>query len=130
MTTKIILADDHPVVRTGLRTLLQAHTDLEVIAEASDGLEACRLVESLKPDVLVLDLMLPHLSGIEVTRQVVKDSPRTAVVILSMYGSENYVHEALKAGAKAYVLKESTSDELVRAVREAAAGHASLAAAR
>jgi two-component system response regulator NreC len=120
--TTIVLADDHNVIRAGLRSLLEANRNFRVIGEASDGLEVAQMVESLRPDVLVLDLMLPHLNGIEITRDVVKRSPRTAVVILSMYGTENYVHEALKAGAKAYVLKESTSEDLVRAIKDAIAG--------
>lgn len=116
----IVLADDHHVVRQGLRALLSAEPDLSIIGEAGDGLEAARLTESLQPDVLVLDLMMGGLSGLEVARQVTKRVPKTKIVILSMYDNEAYVHEALRAGAKAYVLKGSTSSELVRAVREAA----------
>ena len=121
--TTIVLVDDHHVVRQGLRALLEAEPEFRVIGEAADGLEAARLVEELQPNVLVLDLMMGGMNGLEVTRQVSKRSPRTAVVILSMYGNEGYVVEALRAGAKAYVLKESTSGELVRAVHEAVAGH-------
>ena len=120
--TKIVLADDHHVVRQGLRSLLEAESDFSVIGEAGDGLEVTQLVERLRPDVLVLDLMMPSLNGLEVTRQVSQRSPRTHVVILSMHANEAYVLEALRAGAVAYVLKESTSAELVRAVREAVAG--------
>jgi len=119
----IVLADDHQIVRHGLKALLEAEADFEVVGEASDGIEAVNLVESLQPGVLVTDLMMGGMSGIEVTYQVVKRSPKTAVVILSMYGNEAYVHEALRAGARAYVLKDSTSEELVRAVREAVQGH-------
>jgi two-component system response regulator NreC len=119
----IVLADDHHVVRQGLRSLLAAESDLQVIGEAADGLAAAQLVESLQPDILVLDLMMRGVNGLEVTREVSKHSPRTRVVILSMYGNEAYVLEALRAGAKAYVLKEATADELVRAIREAASGH-------
>ena len=117
--TTIVLADDHHIVRCGLRALLEVEPDFKVVGEAGDGLEAAELVERLQPDALVLDLMMPGLNGLEVTRQVGRRSPRTRVVILSMYGNEAYVVEALKAGAKAYVLKESTSEELVRAIREA-----------
>ena len=119
----IVLADDHHVVRQGLRALLVAEPDFKVVGEASDGLEAVRLVDSVKPDVLVVDLMMAGLNGLEVTRQVSRLSPKTRIVILSMYGNEAYVLEALRAGAKAYVLKESTTGELVLAIRQAAAGH-------
>jgi two-component system response regulator NreC len=120
--TTIVLADDHHVVRQGLRSLLEAEPDFSVVGEAGDGLEATQLVERLQPDVLVLDLMMPSLNGLEVTRQVSQRSPQTHVIILSMHPNEAYVLEALRAGAAAYVLKESTSAELVRAVREAVAG--------
>jgi two-component system response regulator NreC len=120
--TAIVLADDHHVVRQGLRSLLEAEPGFSVIGETGDGLEVTQLVERLRPDVLVLDLMMPGLNGLEVTRQVSQRSPRTHVVILSMHANEAYVLEALRAGAVAYVLKESTSAELVRAVREAVAG--------
>lgn len=120
--TTIVLADDHHIVRQGLRSLLEAEPDFSVIGETGDGLEAAQLVERLQPDVLVLDLMMPSLNGLEVTRQVSQRSPQTHVVILSMYANEAHVLEALRAGAVAYVLKESTAAELVRAVREAVAG--------
>jgi DNA-binding NarL/FixJ family response regulator len=120
--TTIVLADDHHVVRQGLRSLLEAEPDFSVVGETGDGLEATQLVERLQPDVLVLDLMMPSLNGLEVTRQVSQRSPQTHVVILSMHANEAHVLEALRAGAAAYVLKESTSAELVRAVHEAIAG--------
>jgi DNA-binding NarL/FixJ family response regulator len=118
----IVLADDHHVMRQGLRLLLDAEPDLSVVGEAGDGLEALQLVEHFRPDVLVIDLMMPGLGGIEVTRQAGRRSQGTCVVILSMHANEAYVSEALRAGAMAYVLKESTSGELVRAVRQAIAG--------
>jgi two-component system response regulator NreC len=121
-TTTIVLADDHHVVRQGLRSLLEGEPDFSVVGETGDGLEAAQLVERLQPDVLVLDLMMPSLNGLEVTRQVSQRSPQTHVVILSMHANEAHVLEALRAGAAAYVLKESTSAELVRAVHEAIAG--------
>ncbi|HSS20519.1 MAG TPA: response regulator transcription factor [Pyrinomonadaceae bacterium] len=120
--TTVILADDHQVVRQGLKALLEAEPDLVVVAEAGDGLLAVRSVESATPRVLVLDLMMPGLNGLDVIPQVKKCSPNTQVVILSMYSDEAYVLEALSSGASAYVLKDSTSDDLVHAVREAAAG--------
>jgi two-component system response regulator NreC len=120
--TTIVLADDHHIVRHGLRSLLEAEPDFSVVGETGDGLEAAQLVERLQPDVLVLDMMMPGLNGLEVTRQVGQRSRRTHVVILSMHANEAHVLEALRAGAAAYVLKESTYAELVRAVREAVAG--------
>lgn len=119
----IVLADEHEVVRNGLRVLLKAESNLRVVGEAADGLEAIRLVERLKPEILVTDLKLGGMDGIEVTRQVCKRSPKTGIIILSMYENECDVLEALRAGAKAYVLKDSTSDRLVHAINEVATGH-------
>lgn len=124
----IVLADDHQVVRHGLRVLLEAEPDFKIIGEASDGLEALEMLEHSQPDILILDLMMPGMNGLEVARQAGKSSPRTNVVVLSMHTNEAYVVEALRAGAKAYVLKSSTSDELVRAIREAVAGRRYLSA--
>jgi two-component system response regulator NreC len=121
-TTTIVLADDHHVVRQGLRVLLEAEPDFRVVGETGDGLAVLNLVERLKPDVLILDIIMPGSSGLEVTREVGRHSPGTRVVILSMHANEAYVLEALQAGAMAYVLKGSTSEELVDAVREVAAG--------
>lgn len=121
--TSIVIADDHQVVRQGLLVLLGAESDFIVIGEASDGLEAMQVVEALRPDVLVLDVVMPGLTGIEVTRRASRRSPCTKVVLLSMYDSKAYVAEALRAGAKAYVLKRSTSEELVIAIREAREDH-------
>jgi DNA-binding NarL/FixJ family response regulator len=122
MALKLLLADDHQIVRQGLRALLKTVPDFELAGEAADGLEAVRLAERLRPDVLVLDLMMPGLNGIEVARQVTRRVPRTRVVILSMHANEAYAAEALRAGALAYVLKESGAEELVQEIREAAAG--------
>jgi two-component system response regulator NreC len=118
----IVLADDHAVVRLGLRAALNAERDLQVVGEVDDGLKVGAMVERLQPDVLVLDLMMPGLSGLEVTRQVRSHSPRTRVVILSMYANEAYVVEALRNGAAGYVLKGSPVTDLVEAVREVARG--------
>ncbi len=123
----IVLADDHHVVRRGIKALLESDTDIKVIGEAGSGVEAVQLTSRLRPGVLVLDLMLADMSGLGIIRQVKKRSPETSVIILSMYGNDCYVVEALQAGAKGYVLKDSPPEELVRAVREAAAGHRYLA---
>ena len=120
--TTIVLADDHHVVRQGLRALLEAEPGFSVVAEAADGLAAADLAERLKPNVLVLDLMMPRLGGLEVARQVRRRSPQTRVVVLSMHANEAYVLEALRNGVAGYVLKESTAADLVQAVREAVAG--------
>ena len=120
--TTILLADDHPVVRQGLRALLESEPEFAVVGEASDGLEAVGLVERLKPNVLVLDLMMPGLNGLEVARQVRQRAPKTRVVFLSIHANEAYVLEALRNGAAGYVIKDATTAELVRAVREVAAG--------
>jgi two-component system response regulator NreC len=123
----VVLADDHHVVRRGIRALLEAEADIKVTGEAGTGVEAVQLVQQLKPDVLVVDLMLADMSGLLVIRQSRKKSPKTAAVVLSMYGNDCYVVEALQAGAKSYVLKDCPPEELLRAVREVAAGHRYLA---
>lgn len=122
MTISILLADDHHVVRQGLRALLEAETDFHVLGEASDGLEAVQQVERLQPDILLVDVMMPGLSGLEAVRQVRERFPKTQVVVLSMHSNEGYVLEALRNGAVGYVLKDSDASELVNAVREAYAG--------
>lgn len=121
--TTILLADDHHVVRRGLRALLEAEPGFQVIGEAGDGLQAVQMAETLQPNVLVTDLMMGGINGIEVARQTCKCSPQTGIIVLSMYGNESYVLEALRAGAKGYVLKESPAEELVRAVHKVSAGH-------
>jgi two-component system, NarL family, response regulator NreC len=122
MSISIVLADDHPVVRRGMRALLEAEPDFRVVGEAGDGLEAVRLVELLQPDVLVLDLMMPGLSGLEVIRIINQRGSRTRVVVLSMHDDSAFVAEALKNGATGYVLKGSEPQVPVLAVREAAEG--------
>jgi two-component system, NarL family, response regulator NreC len=120
--TGILLADDHAVVRRGLRALLEAERDFRIVGETGDGLEAVTAVERLQPDVLVVDLMMPGLGGLEVARQTTRVAPRTRIVVLSMHAAEGYVLEALRSGAVGYVLKDASPSELVHAVREVVAG--------
>jgi len=125
--TTVLLVDDHHVVRRGIRALLENEAGILVVGEAGTGVDAARLAQQLKPDVLIIDLMLADMSGLEVIRQLRKRAPATSAVVLSMYGNDCYVVEALQAGAKAYVLKDSPPEELMRAVREAALGRRYLA---
>lgn len=125
---KIILADDHQVVRKGFKALLSVEPDLTIVGEAGDGFETIKLAEQLQPDVLVLDLMMAGINGLEVTRQLSKKNSKIGIVILSMHSNEAYVLEALRSGAKAYILKESPPEELVRAIREVHAGRRYLSA--
>lgn len=119
---RIVLADDHPVVRHGVRGLLQAEPGFVVVGEATDGLETVQLVEKLQPEVLVVDLMIPGVNGLEVIRQVRQRLPLIRIVVLSMHANEPYVLEALRNGAAGYVLKDSSAGDLVLAVRQVLAG--------
>jgi DNA-binding NarL/FixJ family response regulator len=116
--TTIIIADDHEVVRRGIRSLLETGGVFKIVAEAADGLAAAQAAEKFKPDVLFLDLNLPRLHGLEVLKRVRGSSPRTKVIILSMHNDEPYVIEALRAGAAAYLLKGSESQEIAVALKE------------
>ena len=120
--TRIVLADDHIVVRNGLRLILQQQPDFQVVGEASDGREVVRLAETGKPDVVVMDIGMPNLNGIEAARRIVGNRPETAVVILSMHSDEGYVVRALKAGVRAYLLKDSAEADLIAAIRAISAG--------
>jgi two-component system response regulator NreC len=122
MAISIILADDHPLVRRGMQAVFESERDLAIVGVAADGLEAVRMAERLNPDVLVLDLMMPGLSGLEVLRILRERSPQTRVVILSMYSSSAFIAQALQHGATGYVLKGCPEEDLVRAVKAAAAG--------
>ncbi len=122
MPTRVVLAEDHQIVREGFRSLLRAEPDVEVVAETGDGAEAVALVERWRPDMLVVDLVLPSLDGMEVTRRARAASPGTDVVVLSMHKHEAYVTQAVQAGASAYVLKESSVADLVAALRAVRAG--------
>src|SRR5258708_3335849 len=124
----VILADDHEVVRRGVRSILEADGGFKVVSEVADGLSAVQAVEKLKPTLLFLDLSLPRLHGLEALRQVRATSPHTKVLVLSMHNDEPYVIEALRAGAMAYILKGSESTEIARAVAEVVAGRRYLSA--
>lgn len=125
MSTKgltLVLADDHHLVREGLRLLLETRLQCRVVGEAATGAEAVALVRAHRPDILIVDLSMPGMSGIDVTRAVVSQVPETRVIVLSMHGDEPHVREALRAGAMAYVLKESLADDFLHAIAQVAAG--------
>ena len=121
---RIIVADDHAVMRRGLRLVLEQQVDFQVIGEANDGREAMSMVESLKPDVAVLDITMPNLNGIDAARQINARQPGVAIVILSMHADEGYVLRALKAGARGYLLKESPESDFIQAIRAVSTGKA------
>ena len=119
---RILLADDHAVLRAGLRLLLSAQADLEVVGEAAEGAEALRLARSLMPDVVVMDIGMPGVSGIDATARIRRELPPTKVLILSMHDDQGYLRQALRAGASGYVLKKAADTELLVAIRAAARG--------
>ena len=121
---RVLLADDHTVVREGLKALLDAQPDLQVVGEASDGLTACRLAKELLPDVVVMDVSMPGLTGREATQQLKQDCPDVRVLALTVYEDKGHLRELLKAGASGYVLKLATGEELIRALRVVCAGGA------
>jgi two-component system, NarL family, response regulator NreC len=126
MTIRILLADDHIVMRDGLRALLERQPDMAVVAEAADGRECVRLAEEQSPDVVVMDIAMPNMNGIEATRRITDGRPHPAVVILSMHQDESYILRALKAGAKGYLLKDSVRADLLEAIRAVAQGRSFL----
>lgn len=119
---RIILADDHTVMRAGLRSLLERQPGLEVVGEAEDGRETVELACAHVPDVVVMDIAMPILNGVEATRRLIRQQPTISVVILSMYSDESYVMRALEAGARAYLLKDSAVTDLIRAIEAVSQG--------
>jgi DNA-binding NarL/FixJ family response regulator len=119
---RILLADDHTIVRDGLRSLVERQADMVVVGEAGDGRECVQLAAQHTPDVVMMDVAMPEMNGIEAARRVLADNPKTAVVMLSMHRDESYVLRSLKAGAKAYLLKDSPRDDVLAAIRAAAEG--------
>jgi two-component system response regulator NreC len=126
MPIRILLADDHEVVRDGVRALLEKQTDMAVVGEAADGREAAELAEDLHPDVVVMDVGMPNLNGIDATRRILAAHPQIGVVMLSMHQDESYVLRSLKAGAKGYLLKESLRSDILEAIRAVSQGRSFL----
>jgi two-component system response regulator NreC len=122
MSIRILLADDHGLVRKGLRFVLEQEPGMEVVGEAGDGREAVKLAEELEPDVIVMDIAMPHLNGIDAAAQIVKRNARTGVIMLSVHSDESYLLRALGVGAKGYLLKDSAELDAVRAVQSVAQG--------
>jgi DNA-binding NarL/FixJ family response regulator len=121
---KVLLADDHSLFREGLRSLLEDQDDIEIVGEAEDGLEAIRLAAKLKPTVILMDINMPVIDGVEATRTILKKSTEAGIIILTMYPQDEYVFQALKAGAKAYLLKDTRSRELLQVIRTVHQGQA------
>jgi len=119
---RVLIADDHGVVRRGLRLQLEQHDDFEVVGEASDGREAITLLDKLAPDIIIMDIAMPNLNGIQATAQIVKKNPQVGIIVLSMHSDETYLARTLAAGAKGYLLKDNAEVDLERAVRVVAQG--------
>ena len=124
---RLVLADDHAVVRSGTRELLEQQPDLKIVGEAADGEEAVRLANELKPDVLVMDVRMPKMSGVEATRRIKADYPEVKVLVLTAHDDDEYIFALLQAGANGYLLKTAEIDELVKAIRTVALGQSALA---
>jgi len=126
MSISVLLVEDHKIVREGTRQLLEQSTDMQVVGEAADGLEAVRLTADIQPDVIVMDVRLPHMSGIEATRAITTRFPKIKVLILSAYNIDSYVFQLLEAGASGYLLKTSSGAELAEAIRLVYSGQTAL----
>ena len=120
---RILLADDHPVVRQGFKLIINQEPDMEVVGEASEGAEIVRLTQQLRPHVVIMDIAMPHVNGVEATRRIVENQPESKVIILSMHKDAVYVRESLRAGAQGYLLKDSIDHDLLRAIRAVAEGN-------
>jgi DNA-binding NarL/FixJ family response regulator len=121
---RVLLADDHTIVRQGLRVLLEAEPDIVVIGEAETGRQAVQLARKLRPDVIVMDIAMPTLNGLEATRQITKEVPNVRLLVLSSYNDDEYVHQVTEAGATGYLLKQTAATDLIKAVHEARNGNA------
>lgn len=121
---RVLLADDHSLFREGIRSLLEDQDDIEIIGEAEDGLEAIKLAAKLKPTVILMDINMPVVDGVEATRTILENNEEIGIIILTMYPQDEYVFEALKAGAKAYLLKDTRSKQLLEVIRTVHKGHA------
>ena len=121
---RVLLADDHTVVRQGLRVLLEAEPDITVVGEAETGRQAVQLARKLAPDVIVMDIAMPNLNGLEATRQITREVPAARLLVLSSYNDDEYVHQVTEAGASGYLLKQTAATDLIKAVREACKGNA------
>lgn len=129
MTTapiKVLIVDDHEIVRTGIAALLETEDDLQVVGEARNGREAVALAESLSPDVILMDLVMPEMDGIEATSEIRARRPDSNVLVLTSFGTDDKLFPAVKAGALGYLLKDTSPDDLLHAIRDAASGHSSL----
>lgn len=125
-TIRILIADDHPLVRQGLRTLLATEPGMELVGEAEDGVEAVIKARSLHPDVILMDLMMPHKSGLEAIAEIKRENPDARILVLTSFGEDAQVFPAIKAGALGYLLKDSSHQELLKAIREVFRGESSL----
>jgi len=120
----VLLVDDHTVLRQGLRALLLSETDIEIVGEAENGRQAVQLARKLMPEVVVMDIAMPQLNGLEATRQITKEAPGAKVLILSSYSDDEYVRQLTSAGAVGYLVKQTAANELIKAIREAHKGNA------
>lgn len=129
MSIAVLLADDHKIMRDGLRLLIEREPDMEVVGEAADGRRTVQLVRELSPDVVIMDVTMPHLNGLEATRQIVAEAPKVKVIALSMHSDRRFVAGMLRAGGSGYLLKDCAFEELVRAIRTVAANQTYLSPA-